>query len=129
MYLHANSDQCSGCRACLLACSLHLFGENNPKKAALAIIPHFPEPGTFEVRTCTQCGTCAEVCPVEAIHQNDKGAYYIDPEECTACMVCVEECPEGVIFTHPDHEAPFKCDLCGECIEVCGMEVLSLVDS
>jgi len=129
MRLYADSTKCSGCRACLLACSLHLFGENNPKKAALAIVPHFPEPGEFEVRVCDQCGTCADVCPVEAIHQNEKGAYYIDMEECTACMICVDECPEGVIFIHPDYEAPFKCDLCGECIEVCGMDVLSIGNS
>jgi len=124
VYLHADSSKCSGCKACLVACSLAKFGVDNPKKARLAIIPKFPEPGVFEVKTCTQCGTCAEVCPVGAIHQNEKGAYYIDPEECTACMVCVEECPEGVIFTHPDYETPFKCDLCGACVEVCGPGVL-----
>jgi len=50
MRLYADNAKCSGCRACLVACSLHLFGENNPKKAALAIVPHFPAPGTFEVR-------------------------------------------------------------------------------
>ncbi len=124
VYLHADSSKCSGCKACLVACSLAKFGVNNPKKARLAIIPKFPEPGVFEVKTCTQCGVCAEVCPVGAIHQNEKGAYYIDPDECIACMACVEECPEGVIFTHPDYEAPFECDLCGECVEVCGPGVL-----
>lgn len=124
MHLRADGAKCSGCRACLLACSLHLFGENNPKKAALAIIPHFPTPGTFEVKTCTQCGDCAEVCPADAILQNEKGAYYIDTEKCTACLICVDECPEGVIFTHPDYAEPFECDLCGECVDFCGMNVL-----
>lgn len=124
MYLRADSAKCSGCRACLLACSLHLFQENNPKKAALAIVPHFPAPGVFEVRTCTQCGECVAVCPVDCIHQNEKGAYYIEAEECIACMACLDACPENVIFTHPDYEAPFECDLCGECIEFCGMNVL-----
>jgi len=124
MHLHADSARCSGCRACQLACSLHLFGENNPKKAAIGIIPHFPQPGTFEVKTCKQCGTCAEVCPVEAIHKNERDAYYINSEECIACEACVEECPEGVIFMHADYETPFECDLCGDCIEVCGMKAL-----
>jgi len=124
MHLHADSTRCSGCRACQLACSLHLFGENNPKKAAISIIPHFPQPGTFEVKTCKQCGTCAEVCPVGAIHKNERGAYYIDSEECIACEACVEECPEGVIFLHADYETPFECDLCGDCVEVCGMKAL-----
>ncbi|MGQ9627841.1 MAG: 4Fe-4S dicluster domain-containing protein [Anaerolineae bacterium] len=124
MYLRADSSKCSGCRACLLACSLAKFGENNPKKARLAIEAHLPEPGIYEVRTCTQCGVCYDVCPVEAIHQNDEGAYYIDMNECTACMICVEECPERVIFVHKDYPAPFKCDLCGECVNYCGMNVL-----
>jgi Fe-S-cluster-containing dehydrogenase component len=126
MYLHADSTRCSGCRACQIACSLHLFGESNPKKSALAIVPHFPDPGTFEVRTCTQCGTCMDVCPTGAIQQDDQGAYYIQVDECTACLACQEACPEQVIFTHPDQDAPFKCDACGDCIAVCGMDVLKL---
>jgi ferredoxin len=63
---------------------------------------------------------------VGCILRNEKGAYYISAEECTACMLCVDGCPEGVIFTHPDYEEPFKCDLCGECIEFCGMDALSI---
>ncbi len=124
VYLHADSSKCSGCKACLVACSLAKFGVNNPKKARLAIIPKFPSPGVFEVKTCTNCGTCAEVCPVGAVKVNEKGAYYIDPNECIACMACVKECPEQVIFTHPDYPTPFECDLCGACIEVCGPGVL-----
>jgi Fe-S-cluster-containing dehydrogenase component len=124
MYLRADSSKCSGCRACLVACALATFGENNPKKASLAVIPHFPDPGTFEVKTCTQCGECAAVCPVDAIPQNERGAYYIDSELCIGCLVCVGACPEGVVLTHPDREAPFECTLCGECVPACGMDVL-----
>ena len=127
MYLHADSQRCSGCRACLLACSLHLFGENNPRKAALTITPHFPAPGNYEVRTCTQCDVCAEVCPVDAIQRHSDGACYIDAEECSYCGVCVVACPEQVICVHPDVSVPFKCDVCGECISFCGMDVLSVV--
>jgi ferredoxin len=111
-----------------VACSLHLFGENNPKKAALAIVSHFPTPGTFEVRVCTQCGDCAAACPVDAIHQNEKGAYYVEPEGCTLCMACVDACPEGVVFTRPDVDYVWECDLCGECVEVCGPGVLWIAD-
>jgi Fe-S-cluster-containing hydrogenase component 2 len=126
MYLHADSQHCSGCRACLLACSLHLVGENDPKTAALSIIPHFPAPGNYEVQTCTECGVCAEVCPLGAVYRNGDGTYVIDPELCCYCGVCVVACPEQVIGIHADAPAPFKCDLCGECIPFCGMNVLSL---
>jgi carbon-monoxide dehydrogenase iron sulfur subunit len=126
MFLHADSDRCSGCRACLLACSLHLFEESNPRMAALTITPHFPDPGNYEVRTCTECGICAEVCPVDAVRRNADGVYYIDAEDCGYCGVCVVACPEQVIFVHPKAPAPYKCDLCGECVQYCGMNVLSL---
>jgi len=124
--LYADSVKCSGCRACLVACSLHLFAENNPKKAALAIVPHFPRPGTFEVRLCTQCGRCAEVCPAGAIHQNSEGTHFIEPAECTLCMACVEECPEHVVFTRSDVNYAWKCDLCGDCAQMCGPRVLRI---
>ncbi len=124
MRLYADSAKCSGCRACLAACSLHMFDENNPKKAALKIVPHFPIPGVFEVKVCTQCGECADVCPTDAILQNEKGAYYIDPELCDLCMACVEACPEGVVFTRDDADYTWECDLCGDCVPVCGTGVL-----
>jgi len=128
MRLYADSSKCSGCKACLLACAFSHFKENNIRKAALAIDPHFPRPGRYGVRLCTQCGDCAKVCPVDAIPQNDKGAYYIDPGLCIACDVCIDVCPERVIFKIPGRDQPFECDLCGECVEFCGTNVLSIAE-
>jgi Fe-S-cluster-containing hydrogenase component 2 len=127
MRLYAESAKCSGCRACLVACSLNLFTENNPKKAALNIIPYFPAPGVFEVKVCTQCGECAKVCPTEAIRQNARGAYYVDFAECNLCEACVPVCPEGVMYVRTElADTSWKCDLCGDCVAVCGMNVLSI---
>jgi ferredoxin len=56
---------------------------------------------------------------VECILQNETGAYYIDAAECTGCLQCVDVCPEEVVFTHPEHEVPFKCTLCEECVYFC----------
>ncbi len=127
MRLYAESSKCSGCHACLVACSLNLFKENNPKKAALTIIPHFPAPGVYEVKVCTQCGECAAVCPTNAIKQNAKGAYYVDYAECNLCEACVPVGPENVMFIRAGlAETAWKCDLCGDCIAVCGTNVLRI---
>ena len=40
---------------------------------------------------CTGCGSCAEVCPTEAITiENDKAK--VDENECVDCGTCIEEC-------------------------------------
>ena len=125
MRLHADSAKCSGCDTCRLACALHLFGENNPKKGALKIVPRFPQPGGFEVRVCTQCGECAEVCPERAIVLDAaRGVYCVVPSRCTLCLACVEACPEGVVFTGDGVGYAWQCDLCGKCVAVCGPGVL-----
>jgi Fe-S-cluster-containing hydrogenase component 2 len=45
---------------------------------------------------CTGCGTCEEVCPVEAIKVNSDKAV-VDQETCVDCGTCIEECPEKAI--------------------------------
>ena len=45
---------------------------------------------------CTSCGTCAAVCPVEAISEGD-GQYVIDASTCTDCGTCAGECPVEAI--------------------------------
>lgn len=129
MRLYVDSAKCCGCHACLVACSLNLFKESNPKKAALKIIPHFPAPGVYEVKVCTQCGNCAAVCPTEAIKLNDRGAYYVEFSECTLCEACVPECPEEVMFVRQElADAAWECDLCGDCVAVCGTGALWIAE-
>ena len=49
-----------------------------------------------DVGKCTGCGTCAEICPVEAIKvENEKAV--VDEEACIDCGTCIEECPEEAI--------------------------------
>ncbi len=123
--LKAIHDRCSGCRACLLACSLDNFREMTVSKAALGIQGRFPAPGDYRVLLCDQCGACAEACPTEAIRETE-GRYLIDHDLCMGCLSCVEACPKGVMFAHPSLDEPIKCTLCGACVAICPRGALVL---
>lgn len=45
-----------------------------------------------ETDACTNCGTCINACPTEAI---GKTPDEIDPEKCIKCMRCEAVCPAG----------------------------------
>jgi ferredoxin/menaquinone-dependent protoporphyrinogen IX oxidase len=41
---------------------------------------------------CTQCGACADRCPVGAI--NPENSRLIDTEQCITCCTCIRHCPK-----------------------------------
>jgi len=47
------------------------------------------------VSDCKQCGTCEEVCPVDAIRVEEQPE--INREECIGCSICTIECPHGTL--------------------------------
>ena len=51
---------------------------------------------------CTACGTCEEVCPVNAITIEDVAL--VDKEVCISCGTCVEECPVEAISLEEQEE-------------------------
>ncbi len=60
MRIKTKKESCTGCRLCEQICTICHYKEINTKKAAIAIEPHFPEPGIFEPKICVQCGICAK---------------------------------------------------------------------
>jgi ferredoxin len=61
--------------------------------------------------SCTKCGLCAKVCPVENIAMNDGKPVWL--EHCQCCMACLQWCPVEAIqykkstqnkkrYHHPD---------------------------
>jgi Fe-S-cluster-containing hydrogenase component 2 len=45
---------------------------------------------------CSECGTCHERCPMEALAAGD-GATAVDLDRCIGCGVCVPTCPTGAV--------------------------------
>lgn len=48
---------------------------------------------------CTQCGTCAQICPAGAIAPDD--STQIDLEKCITCCACIKKCPENARSMKP----------------------------
>lgn len=51
---------------------------------------------------CAQCGECQEVCPSDAIIEDDATAEFsISNELCTRCGLCIDKCPSEAISKVP----------------------------
>ena len=50
---------------------------------------------------CLGFGTCAKVCPFDAIEMSENGLPVVDHAKCTGCGVCVRACPVNIIELLP----------------------------
>ena len=57
-----------------------------------------PAPGyypTADPSLCTECGSCAELCPTRAVRvEKGKGTVSFDYNSCFRCGICVSACPD-----------------------------------
>jgi Fe-S-cluster-containing dehydrogenase component len=129
-----DQSRCIGCEACVQACS-----ECGTHRATSLIHLDFVDRGTTTETApmvCMHCDdpTCAEVCPADAIKQNEDGVVQsaLKPR-CIGCSNCVQACPFGVpkYLALPDQM--MKCDMCYDrssdglapmCASVCPSQAL-----
>ncbi len=97
---------------------------------------------------CIGLGTCAFVCPFDAIRQGSPGSIpEIDPELCTGCGQCVEACPVQVIELVPADKSvhvvchsqekgkavrqacSVGCIACKACEKVCPFDAIHVIDN
>jgi Na+-translocating ferredoxin:NAD+ oxidoreductase subunit B len=93
---------------------------------------------------CLGYGTCARVCPFDAISMTEGRLPSVDPDKCTGCRKCEAACPTKVIEVLPASkqvlvachskdkgaETRKKCSIgcisCGICAKVCPFDAASL---
>ena len=129
--------RCIGCQACVGACAeceshrghsmIHV--DYVDRASSIATVP----------TVCMHCEnpTCAQVCPADAIKQDEDGVVHSSLKpRCVACSNCVLACPFGVPNVLVQIEQMMKCDLCFDrtsvgkkpmCATVCPSQALSYV--
>lgn len=129
-------ENCTGCRACELACSFHCEGLFSPSKSRIRVV-RIDEEGIDVPVGCEHCDSavCMLVCPVKAITEDSStGAVILNPDVCIGCKQCLAVCPFGAIHYNEEKRQFYKCDLCAgepECVKWCetgAITYLSVLD-
>jgi Fe-S-cluster-containing dehydrogenase component len=129
-----DQSRCIGCKSCVQAC-----GECRTHRGHSMIHLEFVDRSTSTQTVpmvCMHCAdpTCAEVCPADAIKQNEDGIVQsaLKPR-CIACANCVLACPFGVPKLMVELNQMMKCDMCFDrtsqdlapmCASVCPSQAL-----
>jgi len=80
---------CCGC-CCMVLLGISRFGYPNILVTSNYI-------AACDEDVCTECGTCTENCPINAISDSDNGNPEIDETICVGCGVCALGCPSGAL--------------------------------
>lgn len=130
--LSIDYEKCTGCRMCVMACSLEKTNTFNPLRSRIGLL-RWEEEGRIAPVVCLQCEDpiCSPCCPVDALVKNpENGVVELNSQVCVGCKVCMMICPLGGTTLDPIEGKVIKCDLCGghpKCVEVCETGALQYV--
>lgn len=129
------SENCTGCHLCELACSSAKEGEFIPSHSRIRVVTNGLE-GWSRPVVCLQCEDpmCMNACSVDAIYKTKTPQgdtiVSINKEKCIGCYQCVVACPFGAIEYFKEQKA-IKCDLCGGspvCVDFCFYDSLKFIE-
>jgi ferredoxin len=58
-------------------------------------------PHQINQELCTACGTCAPLCPTDAIYKTEDNKYQINANDCVDCQTCERVCPQKASIGGP----------------------------
>ena len=129
--LIVDSEICSGCKICEMACSLAHDSRDMSGGLSIIKIQNDPQNGVYVPVACGFCedAPCLDACPLHAMYLDEKtGVVVVDLDECIGCGLCTEACQFGAIKIHPENNIAIVCDLCGgepECVKYCTQKAIS----
>jgi len=122
--LLVNSDSCTGCMSCVMACAMFHEEVFDQTRSRIKIVKDearcLAVPGI-----CGQCeeSPCMGSCPVDAIQRNvETGLIEVDRETCTGCGACEKACSYSGVTMYNKERIALICDLCNgdpKCAEIC----------
>ena len=122
-----NSDACSGCKTCQVACKdkNDLRAGTSWRRVYEVTAGGWQKKGAAWTTTvaaynlsvaCHHCfdPACTKNCSTEAIYKREDGIVLIDQARCTKCNKCAADCPYEAIRASGSGAQVSKCDFCAD---------------